>query len=279
MKRVAAIHDMSGFGRCSLTVAIPVISAMGMQCCPLPTAYLSTHTGDFTGYTFKDLTSEIMPVSDHWASLNLQFDAVYSGFLASVRQIDLVRSFIERFRNENTIALVDPVMGDRGVKYPIYTEEMCRNMSVLVDAADLITPNYTEAAILLGESYKNRPMDRIGVEKWMTRLSGEGRRSVILTGVCFDKESIGASALDKKTGEISHVQTKRVPGEYHGTGDLFSSVLLGSLLQGDSLNSACVTAVEFVRDCTELAEQECLPPREGVPFEALLEKLMRGNED
>ena len=274
MKKVAAIHDMSGFGRCSLTVAIPVISAMGAQCCPIPTAYLSTHTGGFTGYTLKDLTSEIVPVSDHWASLGLTFDAVYSGFLASADQIGMVRDFINRFRTASSIAMVDPVMGDKGVPYSIYTEEMCSGMTVLAEAADIITPNFTEAAILLGEKYEDAPKDREGVEKWLLRLSGDGKRSVVLTGIESGNDKIGASCLDIGTGEINHILSDRVCGEFHGTGDLFSSVLLGSMLRGNSLRYACRDAVEFVRDCAELARSENGPSREGVPFEALLKKLV-----
>lgn len=274
MKKVAAIHDMSGFGRCSLTVAIPVISAMGAQCCPIPTAYLSTHTGGFTGFTFKDLTSEIKPTSDHWNSLGLTFDSVYSGFLASVDQISIVRDFIERFKTPTSIVLVDPVMGDKGTPYSIYTEEMCEKMLLLADVADIITPNFTEAAILLNEDYKNVPKDKENVEKWLHRLSSNGKRSVVLTGVESGDGKIGSSCLDITTGELNHILTDRVSGEYHGTGDLFASVLLGSLLRENSLRYACREAVEFVRDCAELAKKENGPSREGVPFETLIKKLI-----
>ena len=150
--RVAAIHDMSGFGRCSLTVAIPVLSAMGVQCCPLPTAYLSTHTGGFTGYTFLDMTDELPKTAAHWAELGIHFDAVYTGFMGSEAQMDLAADFVRTFRRDrSTIFICDPVMGDHGKIYKTYTPAMCAGMTRLVELADVIVPNLTEAAVLLGD--------------------------------------------------------------------------------------------------------------------------------
>ena len=161
--RVAAIHDMSGFGRCSLTVAIPILSAMGVQCCPLPTAFLSTHTGGFEGFTFLDMTDEMSKVADHWASLGLTFQAVYSGFLGSERQIGVVEDFIRRFRGPDTVVVVDPVMGDYGRVYQTYTAAMCSGMARLAELADVITPNLTEAALLLGQPYETLPAGEAGL--------------------------------------------------------------------------------------------------------------------
>ena len=155
--RAAAIHDLSGFGRCSLTVAIPILSAMGVQCCPLPTAFLSTHTGGFEGFTFLDMTREMPKVTAHWQSLDLRFDAIYSGFLGSARQIGVVEDFIYTFRRKNTIVVIDPVMGDDGRAYQTYTAEMCEGMCRLSALADVITPNLTEAAFLLGRPYESLP--------------------------------------------------------------------------------------------------------------------------
>ncbi len=159
--RVAAIHDLSGFGRCSLTVAIPILSAMGLQCCPLPTAFLSTHTGGFEGFTFLDMTEEMPRVAAHWKSLDLRFQAIYSGFLGSVRQIDIVENFIREFRREDTVVVVDPVMGDHGEVYQTYTSAMCAGMARLAELADVITPNLTEAALLLGLPYERRIRGRL----------------------------------------------------------------------------------------------------------------------
>ena len=184
--RVAAIHDMSGFGRCSLTVAIPILSAMGVQCCPLPTAFLSTHTGGFEGFTFLDMTDEMSKVADHWASLGLTFQAVYSGFLGSERQIGVVENFICRFRGPDTVVVVDPVMGDYGRVYQTYTAAMCNGMARLAELADVITPNLTEAALLLGQPYETLPAGEAGLREITERLSLGGRRSVVLTGASLD---------------------------------------------------------------------------------------------
>ena len=240
--RVAAIHDMSGFGRCSLTVAIPILSAMGVQCCPLPTAFLSTHTGGFEGFTFLDMTDEMSKVADHWASLGLTFQAVYSGFLGSERQIGVVENFICRFRGPDTVVVVDPVMGDYGRVYQTYTA---------------------------GEA---------GLREITERLSLGGRRSVVLTGASLAPGRTGAVCFDARTGKTEAVQTAYVAHEFHGTGDVFSSVLTGALVRGESLSSAAGEAAAFVRACAERTAAEDLPMREGVDFEPLLGLLIPGKE-
>ena len=253
--RVAAIHDLSGFGRCSLTVALPVLSAMGVQCCPLPTAFLSTHTGGFEGFTFLDMTDEMPGVARHWASLGLRFDAVYSGFLGSARQIGVVEDLIRDFRGDGVV-VVDPVMGDSGTVYRTYTPEMCAGMARLAQRADVIT----------GEA---------GLRSVVERLSLEGRRSVVLTGAGLEPGATGAMCFDASTGRTEAVQTRRVEQDFHGTGDVFSSVLTGALVQGMSLTEAAREAAEFVRACAERTAAENLPMREGVDFEPLLGLLTR----
>ena len=182
--RVAAIHDLSGFGRCSLTIVIPTLSAMGVQCCPLPTAYLSTHTGGFTGNTFLDLTGQIAPTAAHWRDCGVAFDAVYTGFMGSREQMSLTADFIESFRP--CLAVTDPVMGDHGRTYRTYTPPMCRAMVRLAEQADVITPNRTEAAILLGEDYEALRLDtEADCRRWAEALGLEGRRSVVLTGAAL----------------------------------------------------------------------------------------------
>lgn len=267
--RVAAIHDMSGFGRCSLTVAIPILSCMGVQCCPLPTAFLSTHTGGFPGFTFLDMTDEIPKVAAHWKSLNLHFCAVYTGFLGSARQIGLVENFIRDFR-EDGVVIVDPVMGDGGAVYKTYTREMCAGMARLAERADVITPNLTEAALLLGIPYEKLPAGEAGFREIAGRLSLGGRRSVVLTGASAAEGSTGAMCFDARTGRFESVQTRRVNREFHGTGDVFASVLTGALVRGRSLPEAAREAVEFVRICAEHTAAIGLPMREGVDFEPLL---------
>lgn len=274
--RVAAIHDMSGFGRCSLTVAIPILSAMGVQCCPLPTAFLSTHTGGFQGFTFLDMTDELPKVSAHWKSLGLDFQAIYSGFLGSERQIGMVADFIRDFRSPGAIVVVDPVMGDHGRIYQTYTPAMCAGTVRLAEQADVITPNLTEAALLLGVPYESLPSDGDGCRKIVEKLSLDGRRSVVLTGASVTPEQTGAMCYDARTGRTEAVQTRRVPREFHGTGDVFASVLTGALVKGRSLTEAAWEAAEFVRACAERTVRERLPMREGVDFEPLLGLLIGG---
>lgn len=276
--RVAAIHDMSGFGRCSLTVAIPILSAMGLQCCPLPTAFLSTHTGGFQGFTFLDMTDEMPKVAAHWKALDLNFQAIYSGFLGSERQIGIVGEFIRMFRGPDTVVVIDPVMGDHGRVYQTYTPSMCDGTARLAESADVITPNLTEAALLLGIPYRELPAGEAGCREIVERLSLDGRRSVVLTGASTAEELTGAMCYDAKTGRTEAVQTHRVPREFHGTGDVFASVLTGALVKGLPLPEAARRAVEFIRACAERTDREGLPMREGVDFEPLL-GLLAGRAD
>ena len=268
--RIAAIHDMSGFGRCSLTVAMPILSAMGIQCCPLPTAFLSTHTGGFEGFTFLDMTDELPKVAAHWKSLNLDFQAIYSGFLGSERQIAMVEDFLLQFRSADTVAVIDPVMGDHGEVYQTYTPAMCAGMARLAELADVITPNLTEAALLLGVPYGELPVGEAGCREIVERLSLDGKRSVVLTGASTAPELTGAMCFDARTGRTEAVQTRRVPQEFHGTGDVFASVLTGALVQGAALPDAARQAVDFVRACAERTAKAGIPMREGVEFEPLL---------
>lgn len=268
--RVAAIHDMSGFGRCSLTIAIPILSAMGVQCCPLPTAFLSTHTGGFEGFTFLDMTDEMPKAAAHWKSLGLRFQAVYSGFLGSERQIGIVEDFIRDFRGPDTVVVIDPVMGDHGQVYQTYTSAMCAGMTRLAEQADVITPNLTEAALLLDVPPRDLPAGEKGCREIVERLSLDGRRSVVLTGTSTAPDLTGAMCFDAGTGRTELIQTRRVSREFLGTGDVFSSVLTGALVQGAPLAAAARRAVDFIRVCAERTAQEQLPLREGVDFEPLL---------
>lgn len=268
--RAAAIHDMSGFGRCSLTVAIPILSAMGVQCCPLPTAFLSTHTGGFTGFTFLDMTEEMPKVAAHWKSLDLRFDAIYSGFLGSEAQIDIVEDFIRTFRTPDTVVVIDPVMGDDGAAYQTYTPAMRAGMARLAELADVITPNLTEAAFLLGMDYGDLPRGEAGLRQIVRELSMEGKRSVALTGASLAPGKTGAMCFDAATGETEAVQTDFIAHPLHGTGDVFASVLTGGLVKGKSLTEAAREAVEFIRACAVRTVEQNLPMREGVDFEPLL---------
>ena len=273
--RAAAIHDLSGFGRCSLTVAIPILSVMGVQCCPLPTAFLSTHTGGFEGFTFLDMTDEMPRAAAHWRSLELDFQAIYSGFLGSERQIGIVADFIQSFRGKNTVVVVDPVMGDDGRAYQTYTPAMCAGMRHLAELADVITPNLTEAAFLLDRDYSGlpgvgTPYDEAGLRRLAEALSLDGRRSVALTGAALSPGKTGAMCFDAQTGKTEAVQTDFIVHPLHGTGDVFASVLTGALVQGKCLRDAAVQAVDFIHACAVRTVEQDLPLREGVDFEPLL---------
>ncbi len=268
--RIAAIHDLSCFGRCSLTIALPVLSAMGCQCCPLPTALLSAHTG-FPGNTFLDLTVEMGRIADHWAAMDLQFDAIYSGFLGSADQVDTVARFFDTFKKSDTAVIVDPVMGDHGTAYRTCTPELCRGMRVLAENSDVITPNLTEAALLLDRPYEEiRQADAYEVVR---RLSLGGRRSVVLTGYSSEPGQTGTLCFDRDSGESKAVQTPREPQDFSGTGDLFASVLAGGVAKGVPLFQAAQAAADFVRDCIARTLAEGLTEQDGVAFEPLLGQL------
>ena len=268
--RIAAIHDLSCFGRCSLTIALPVLSAMGCQCCPLPTALLSAHTG-FPGNTFLDLTVEMGRIADHWAAMDLQFDAIYSGFLGSADQVDTVARFFDTFKKSDTAVIVDPVMGDHGTAYRTCTPELCRGMRVLAENSDVITPNLTEAALLLDRPYEEiRQADAYEVVR---RLSLGGRRSVVLTGYSSEPGQTATLCFDRDSGESKAVQTPREPQDFSGTGDLFASVLAGGVAKGVPLFQAAQAAADFVRDCIARTLAEGLTEQDGVDFEPLLGQL------
>ena len=265
--RIAAIHDLSCYGRCSLTIALPVLSAMGCQCCPLPTALLSAHTG-FSGGTFLDLTDEMGRIADHWAALDLHFAAIYSGFLGSAAQVETVAQFFRRFSKADTAIIVDPVMGDHGKAYRTCTPELCAGMRQLAESADVITPNLTEAAILLERPYEEvRQADASDV---IRQLSLEGRRSVVLTGYSAGADQTGALCFDRGSGCIQAVQVDRVPRDFSGTGDLFASVLTGAMAKGTPLVKAAQTAADFVRACAARTLAAGSTDGEGVDFEPLL---------
>ena len=268
--RIAAIHDLSCFGRCSLTIALPVLSAMGCQCCPLPTALLSAHTG-FPGNTFLDLTAEMGRIADHWTAMDLQFDAIYSGFLGSADQVDTVARFFDTFKKSDTAVIVDPVMGDHGTAYRTCTPELCRGMRVLAENSDVITPNLTEAALLLDHPYEE--IQRTDAYEVVRRLSLGGRRSVVLTGYSSEPGQTGTLCFDRDSGESKAVQTPREPQDFSGTGDLFASVLAGGVAKGVPLFQAAQAAADFVRDCIARTLAEGLTEQDGVDFEPLLGQL------
>lgn len=274
VQRVAAIHDLSGFGRASLTAVIPILSTMGIQVCPVPTAVLSSHTGDFTDYTFVDLTDQMEAYIAHWKKLDIEFDAIYSGFLGSPKQIAIVSDFIDFFSRDSNLTLVDPVMGDNGELYATMSHEMVLNMRSLIAKADIITPNFTEAAYLLGEPYDEN-IDSEEVKHWLKRLADMGPRTVILTSVpnrTGDKNT-SVIAYDSKNRKYWKISCRYIPAHFPGTGDVFASVVVGSLLQGDSLPVAIERAVQFITTAIRASYGFEYPKREGVLLERVLDTL------
>jgi len=272
--RLAALHDLSGFGRSSLTIVSPVLSTMGVQVCPLPTALLSTQTSGFEGYTFLDLTEEMEKIIAHWKELGITFDAIYTGFLGSSRQAEIVSSFIDYFRNEDSLVLIDPVMADDGETYGPFGPDMVKAMQQLVAKADLICPNLTEAALLLGKPYQ-KFLQASSIKDYLKELSDMGPQRVLITSV-QDENSPGIStvaAYDRDDGRFWKVDCSYIPAHYPGTGDMFASVLAGSLLQGDSFPIALDRAVQFVLVAIRATFGYQIPNREGVLLERVLGSL------
>ncbi len=267
MKRVAAIHDISGFGKCSLTVALPILSAAGIEACAMPTAVLSTHTGGLEGYTYRDLTEDLRPFAHHWKSLNLRFDAIYTGFLGSFEQLDIIGEFIRDFKVADNWVLVDPVMADNGELYKIFSPDFAWGMRTLCSHADIIIPNITEASLLTGIPYREGPYTKEYIENLLYQLAEIGPEKIILTGVCFDEKELGAATYDKQTGEISYTFSPRIPGYYHGTGDVFGSAFLSAFLNGFSLHESAVAAVRFTTGSIRRTAEEKTDVRFGVNFE------------
>lgn len=274
-QRVMAVHDLSCFGKCSLTVALPILSAAGAEVTALPTAVLSTHTGGFTGYTFRDLTQDIPAIADHWKTLSLHFDAIYTGYLGSFKQLELVSNIIDSFREKDTLVCIDPVMADGGKLYPAFQPDFPAGMAKLCAKADLIVPNMTEAALLLGEEYCEGPYGEEYLTHLLHGLAELGPRRIVLTGVWSEPEHLGCVVFDAKTNKIDYALSRRVEGSYHGTGDVFASALLGGLLRGMTLRDAAQIAAEFTAGSIRRTHDAGTDVRFGVNFEAGLPGYLR----
>ena len=266
-KKVAAIHDLSGLGRCSLSVIIPVLSAMGVQVCAVPTAVLSAHTG-YGDFVMRDLTGFISPALEHYKEIQTDFECIYSGFLASEEQIEHCLEFFSSF--PRSLKVVDPVMGDNGKRYRTYTKELCDGIRQLVAVADVITPNLTEASILLSEEYPVVPLTREKAKSWLVRLSGEGTQIVVITSVPLEEGGIATIGYDRESNSFWKIKNDYVPVSYPGTGDMFASVLTGSLLKGDSLPIAMNRATAFTELTVKTTYGYQTPPEEGLMFEGQL---------
>ena len=276
-KQVLAIHDLSCVGRCSLTVALPVLSAAGLHVSVLPTALLSTHTGEFTGYTNLDLTQEMAKIYAHFQTLPLRFDGLYSGFLGSWEQLALVEDVFAHYRRADTLLLVDPVMADHGNLYATYTETLARDMGRLCRQADVIVPNLTEAAILLEASYREQPSFP-QVEAMLRALHKRyGCRQAVITGILRDG-LLGAAAYDAQRDCVFFHGQPPMEHVFYGTGDVLASALLAGLMRGRSLSQATTLAVDFTYQSMLHTLDNGLPLRYGVAFEQALPMLVRSLE-
>ena len=274
MKKVVTIQDISCFGKCSLTVALPVISAMGIETAIIPTAVLSTHTV-FSRFTFKDLSDQIEPISEHWKEEGLAFDALYTGYLGSFEQIDLMKGFFEDF-GKNTLKFVDPAMGDNGKLYPAFDEAFAKHMTTLCAKADIIDPNLTEACFMLGTEYKeDGEYDEAYIKDILIKLTDLGAKTAILTGVSFESDKLGAMGYDSEKKEFFSYFNQKIPAKYHGTGDVFSSTLVGALVNGKDLKKAIEIAADYTRESILLTEADPEKPWYGVNFEQAIPYLLK----
>lgn len=274
LKRIAAIHDLSGLGKCSLTVALPVISATGVECACIPTAVLSTHTGEFTGWTFRDLSDDMLPIARHWSQEGTRFDGVYSGYLASPEQAALLGQVLDLLAGEDTLVVIDPVMADNGSYYSKIDDRMCSAFRSLIARADVITPNVTEAALLSGMIYEAGTHTSAYLQALFDALGALGPGVATITGVRPEPDVIGNVACDCRTGAVYSSMRPAHPGVFYGTGDVFASALAALLVRGAPLPQALETATALTDDsiCRSLLHDT--PRRFGVDFEGALPQYL-----
>lgn len=268
-KKIAAINDYSGFGRCSIAVELPVISAMKIQCCPMPTSIFSNHTG-FDSFYFKDFTENMPPYMAEWKKLNLKFDGIVTGFLGSHKQIAIVEEFFKNFKTEDNIVVIDPVMGDYGNLYPTYTNETCQEMKKLVKYADILTPNLTEACILTDEPY--RPdYSNDELKKIAMKLVAMGPSKIVITGI--QRGHYIGNYCYEKNREDYLIKTMKVGTQRSGTGDIFASIIAADAVNGVNFHESVRKASTFIKKCILKAIEMDIPLTDGVPFEELLTTL------
>ena len=267
-KRLAAINDLAGFGRCSLSVMMPVISACGNQCCPVPTAILSSTDG-ISGFSMKDLTDDLSVYLRQWKQLKLSFDGIYTGYLSSARQVETALSFLQDFSRPDTCILVDPVLGDQGIVGSNCTDQLIKEYHSLIARADFITPNLTEAFFLCGLPYQEYPDERT-LDLMGEMLLSKGPKAVIITGIKHET-SIDTYLFERD--QKNRISSPRCPQERIGTGDLFSSIFLSSVLQGDSFVASAKKASDFIAKALFFSEEQNIPVEEGICFEPFLGQL------
>ncbi len=272
MKRIVTIQDISCVGKCSLTVALPIISAMGVEAAILPTAVLSTHTM-FSHFTCKDLTDQVKPIAEHWKEEDFKFDAVYTGYLGSFEQIDLMKDFFAQFNAESNILFVDPAMADNGKLYPAFDEAFAKHMATLCAKADIIVPNITEACFMTGMEYKTE-YDEAYIKELLLKLCELGAKVSILTGVSFAEGKTGVMGYDKEKDEYAYYEHDKLPVSFHGTGDIFSSTCVGAMMNGMNWKEAVKVAADYTSECIRLTLEDPAKPWYGVNFEQAIPYLV-----
>ncbi len=272
MKRIVTVQDISCVGKCSLTVALPIISAMGVEAAIIPTAVLSTHTM-FSGFTVKDLTDQIDPITKHWQDEKIDFDAIYTGYLGSFEQIDLMKKMFGEFKTDKSITFVDPAMGDHGKLYPAFDEKFAKHMATLCAEADIIVPNITEACFMTGTEYKE-DYDEAYVKELLKKLSDLGAKLSILTGVSFEEGKTGVMGYDSEKDETYYFCHEKLSSSYHGTGDIFSSTCVGALMRGFDWKKAIEIAALYTAECIRLTMADGKLQWYGVHFEQAIPYLL-----
>lgn len=271
-KKIAVINDISGFGRCSIAVSMPIISYMGIQCCPVPTSIFSNHTG-FESYYFNDYTPYMRSYIDEWKKLDLRFEGIMTGFLGSKEQIEIVRDFIKWFKNEHTMVIMDPAMGENGYPYPTYTDEMCQEMKRLIEYADIITPNVTEACILTDTEYKERGWKKQELCEMAKRLLDTGAKKVAISGVRMG-HYVG-NVIAQQGSEPVLLKHERIGAYRSGTGDIYSAIIASDSINGVDFMSSVKKASGFVKRCMGATERLAIPDTDGLAFEEVLYTLRR----
>lgn len=269
-KKIALVNDVTGFGRCSVAVALPIISALKVQCCFLPTAILSNHTG-FDTFFFDDYTSKMRQYINSWKKINLKFDGICTGFLGSEEQIDIVIEFLETFKTENNIVIIDPVMGDYGKIYPTYTDAMCEKMQHLIKYADCITPNLTELCRLLNIPYPKETPSPEELNNLCEEISKEGPSKIVITGLKRDGDI--ENFIFEKGKEFKTIRVKKIGEDRSGTGDVFTSIVSASLVNGEDFAHCVDKAVNFISKALKFTTDLKLPTTYGVCFEEFLTEL------
>lgn len=272
MKRIVTIQDVSCVGKCSLTVALPIISAAGVEAGILPTAVLSTHTA-FDKFTFRDLTDEITPIAEAWKELAIDFDAIYTGYLGSFEQVSLVSKFMDDFKKDDTAIFIDPVMADNGVLYKGFTQEFADSMAELCSKADLILPNLTEASFMLHLPYRE-DYDEAYIKEVLVKLTDLGAKCAAITGVSFSDDKIGFYLYDAITKEFFSYFNEKLPVAYHGTGDVFASSALGAYMRGLSMADSLILAVDYTLESIKKTMADPNRRFYGVNFEEALPLLI-----